>query len=147
MNCVKILMNYKIIIDYCRWGLVIMMRSEPVRKVLKLSKLTPYSFFLRRWEILAERLQSRIDFFVLLYQDKRTKKIRCDFYRMIVFFFITYPTFFSAKKVAKKLESGMRSFSPILRLDPFGDFYRTTSRCPSLSSIQSFSYASFHFKK
>ena len=41
----------------------------------------------------------------------------------------------------------MRSFSPILRLDPFGDFYRTTSRYPSLSSIQSFSYASFHLKK
>ena len=36
-------------------------------------------------------------------------------------FAATYPTFFSAKKVAKKLESGMRSFSPILRLDPFGD--------------------------
>ena len=38
-------------------------------------------------------------------------------------FAATYPTFFSAKKVAKKLESGMRSFSPILRLDRFGDFY------------------------
>jgi len=37
-------------------------------------------------------------------------------------FAATSPTFFSAKKVAKKLESGMRLFSPILRLDPFGDF-------------------------
>ena len=51
-----------------------------------------------------------------------------------------------AKKVAKKLESGMRSFSPILRLDRFGDFYRTTSRYPSLTSMQSLSYASFHLK-
>ena len=41
----------------------------------------------------------------------------------------------------------MRSFSSILRPDRFGDFYRTTSRYPSLSSIQSFSYASFHLKK
>ena len=28
-------------------GLVIMMRSEPIRKVPKVSKLTPYPFFLR----------------------------------------------------------------------------------------------------
>ena len=62
-------------------------------------------------------------------------------------FAATYPTFFSAKKVAKKLESGMRSFSSILRPDRIGDFYRTTSRYPSLSSIQSFSYAVFRLKK
>jgi len=40
---------YKLL-DYCRLlalGLVIMMRAEPERKVLKLSKFTPYSFFLR----------------------------------------------------------------------------------------------------
>jgi hypothetical protein len=36
-----------------------------------------------RREILAERLQSRIDFFVLLYQDKRTKKITFYFFRRV----------------------------------------------------------------
>ena len=40
-----------------------------------------------RWEILAERLQSRLDFFVLLYQDKRTKNIRSDFHRTIADYF------------------------------------------------------------
>ena len=105
-------------------------------------------------------------FFRSFVSRQKDKEIRSDFYRTIVknslfliiqnrllryllntFFFNTYPTFFSAKKVAKKLESSMRSISPILRLDSFGDFYRTTSRCPTLSSIQSFSYASFHFLK
>ena len=105
-------------------------------------------------------------FFRSFVSRQKDKEIRSDFYRTIVknslfliiqnrllryllntFFFNTYPTFFSAKKVAKKLESSMRSISPILRLDRFGDFYRTTSRYPTLSSIQSFSYASFHFKK
>ena len=51
----------------------------------------------------------------------------------------------------------MRSFSSILRPDRFGDFYISVSRefiersrdaqYPSLSSIQSFSFASFHLKK
>ena len=105
-------------------------------------------------------------FFRSFVSRQKDKEIRYDFYRTIVknslfliiqnrllryllntFFFNTYPTFFSAKKVAKKLESSMCSISPILRLDRFGDFYRTTSRYPTLSSIQSFSYASFHFKK
>ena len=80
---------------------------------------------------------------ISLRQEGKIEIQNLDFFS----FAATYPTFFSAKKVAKKLESGMRSFSPILRLDPFGDFYRTTSRYPSLSSIQSFSYASFHFNK
>ena len=36
----------------------------------------------QEWSVLKNN--QRLDFFVLLYQDKRTKKIRSDFYRTIV---------------------------------------------------------------
>ena len=100
---------------------------------------------------------------ISLRQEGKIEIQNLDFFS----FAATYPTFFSAKKVAKKLESGMRSFSPILSHTetsvPFGDLYISVSRLrsihlkgiersrdaryPSLISIQSFSYASFHFKK
>ena len=59
-------------------------------------------------------------------------------------FLCAFPTFFEVnealegpqKKVAKKLESGMRSFSPILRRDPFGYFYLSVSRLTSAGSAQ-----------
>ena len=59
---------------------------------------------------------------LLLVGASDTEK-RFSFDKLCLSLFSNLPTFFSAKKVAKKLESGMRSFSPILRLDRFGDFY------------------------